>query len=357
MKLLSPLELNSALKIKNRIIMAPLTRSRIENNEKVPGELQALYYRQRASAGLIISEGTAVSNMAVGYLRIPGIYTKEQVDGWKKVTKTVHEAGGMIFCQLWHVGRITHPNLIDGKIPLSASAINHFGKVKTYDGIVDSVSPKAMDASDIEMVKIQFVDATKNAMEAGFDGVEIHSSNGYLFHQFFSASSNERNDNYGGSPENKARFLFEVLEAIAEIMPIERIGLRFNPMMHQAIGIQVDEHTLPVFDYIVNRLNDYPIAYIHLTRPSNIFEADYFEKDLIGRYRKIYRGIIIANADYSFEDAEQEISSGRADAVAFGKLFISNPNLVECIEKGLPLKAWDHPTFYTPGEKGYTVLD
>jgi len=354
MKLLEPLKLNESLQLKNGIIMAPMTRSRIENPQRSVGDLQAKYYRQRAGAGLIISEGTVVSEMAVGYLRVPGIYSDEQTLAWEKVTKAVHDDGGLIFCQIWHVGRITHPLLTGGNAPISASAVNHKGRILTYDGVVDSVEPKAMDRSDIERVKNEFVHAAQNALKACFDGVEIHSSNGYLFHQFFSASSNQRGDEYGGSVENRARFFFEVLDAMIKVIPAQRIAVRLNPMMHESIGILVDESTLPVFDYIVQRLNDYPIAFLHLTRAAKIIDAPFFEKDVIGRYRKIYKGTLVANGAYSPDEAETELQSGRAEGIAFGKLFISNPDLPEQLKKRLPLKEWDQTTFYSPGEKGYT---
>ncbi len=357
MNLLSKLSLNESLHLKNRVIMAPMTRSRIDNKEMVPGDLQALYYAQRASAGLLISEGTAVSKEAVGYLRIPGIFTEQQIEGWRKVTSAVHKKGGLIYCQLWHVGRITHPDLIGGEIPMSASAINHQGRIKTYNGIVDSVTPREMTVQDIIMVKNQFVKAAKNSIEAGFDGVEIHSSNGYIFHQFFSTSSNNRFDNYGGSPKNRTRFFFQVLEAVGNAIGYEKVAVRFNPMMHNSIGISVDELTLPVFDYLIEKLNNYPISFLHLTRAVENLNVPYCENDVIGRYRKIYKGTLVANGAYSPEEADDEIKSGRADAIAFGKLYISNPDLVEKIENLSPLNPWEHATFYTEGEKGYTELD
>jgi len=354
MKLLEPLVLNDVLRLKNRIIMAPMTRSRVEHPLRTVGEMHAKYYCQRAGAGLIISEGTVVSESAVGYLRIPGIYNELQTEAWKKLTDAVHASDGLIFCQLWHVGRITHPVLIGNKIPLSASAINHNGSVNTPEGVFGSIAPKEMDREDIETVKNEFVKAAENAIKAGFDGVEIHSSNGYLFHQFFSATANVRTDKYGGTVENRARFFFEVLDAMMEVIPAERIAVRLNPMMHESIGIFVDESTLPVFDYIVQRLNDYPIAFLHLTRPVKLLDAPFFEKDVIGRYRKMYSGTLVANGAYSPAEAEQELISGRADAICFGKLFISNPDLPEKIENNIPLKDWDHSTFYSLGEKGYT---
>jgi N-ethylmaleimide reductase len=354
MKQLEPLVLNDSLSLKNRIVMAPMTRSRVDNPERIVGEMQAKYYSQRAGAGLIISEGTVVSESAVGYLRVPGIYTEAQTKAWSSVTKAVHEANGLIFCQLWHVGRITHPTLSGGNLPLSASAVNHMGRILTNEGVLDSIVPRAMDRDDIETVKNEFVKAAENAIKAGFDGVEIHSSNGYIFHQFFSASSNIRTDEYGGTAENRARFFFEVLDAMIKVISVHRIAVRLNPMMHESIGIHVDESTLPVFDYIVQRLNEYPIAFLHLTRAVKILDAPFFEKDVIGRYRNIYKGVLVANGAYSPEEAEQELQSGRADAIAFGKLFISNPNLPERIEKGLALKEWEQTSFYSPGEKGYT---
>lgn len=254
------------LNLKNRVVMAPMTRSRANNDGNVPtNDLHGLYYEQRASAGLIITEGSQVSKRAVGYIHTPGIYSDAQVEGWKKVTKRVHDNGGKIFIQLWHVGRISHPDFHNGALPLSASAINPNAKSFTPQGFKDTVTPKEMTVNDIKTTVKDFQKAAENAIKAGFDGVEIHSSNGYLFHQFFSDCSNKRTDDYGGSVENKTRFLFEVLEAVKQVVSEEKIGLRFNPSLHGLFGITVNENTIPTFEYMVKRLNDYNLAYLHLS--------------------------------------------------------------------------------------------
>ena len=352
--LLEKLQLGD-LELKNRVVMAPMTRNRANNPGNVPTELQATYYSQRASAGLLITEGSQVSKMAVGYINTPGIYSQEQAEGWKKTTAAVHEKGGVIFIQLWHVGRMSHPNFHNGKLPLSASAINPHSKSYTPEGFKETVTPKEMTLEDIQQTVLDFKNAAKNAIEAGFDGIEIHSSNGYLFHQFFNGTSNVRADQYGGSIENKARILFEVIDAIKEVMPENRIGLRLNPSLHGVFGMTMDEDTIPTFDYIINKLNDYDLAYLHLSEPfTDVSDIPFAEPEIAKRYRPIYKGTIIINAGFDQEKGNQVIEAGFADALAFGKPFISNPDLVERFENHVPLAEWDTATFYTTGEKGYT---
>jgi N-ethylmaleimide reductase len=352
--LLQPYKKND-LNLKNRVVMAPMTRSRADNPEFKPTEaLQATYYAQRASAGLIIAEGSQVSEMAVGYINTPGIYAKSQVEGWKKVTEAVHAKGGKIFIQLWHVGRISHPDFHDGELPLAPSAINPNSKSFTPQGFKDTVTPKAMTLEDIKTTINDFRQAAKNAVEAGFDGVEIHSSNGYLFHQFFNNCSNQRTDAYGGSIENKARFFFEVLEAVKKEIPEQKIGVRFNPSMHNLHGITVDEETIPTFDYIIKKLNDYQLAYVHLSEPfTDVSEVPYAVKEIAKHFRPLYHGTLMINGGFTQETGNAVIERGEADLVAFGKLFISNPDLVERFENNRELADWDKDTFYTPGKKGY----
>lgn len=352
--LLKKLQLGD-LELKNRIVMAPMTRSRTDNPGNVPTELHATYYAQRASAGLLITEGSQVSKIAVGYINTPGIYAPEQVEGWKKTTAAVHEKGGVIFIQLWHVGRMSHPDFHQGALPLSASAINPHSISYTPEGFKDTVTPKEMTLEEIQQTVLDFKNAAKNAMEAGFDGVEIHSSNGYLFHQFFNGTSNVRTDQYGGNIENRARILFEVIDAIKEVMPENRIGLRLNPSLHGVFGMTMDEETIPTFDYIINKLNEYSLAYLHLSEPfTDVSALAFSEKEIAKRYRPIYKGTIIINAAFDQEKGNQVIADGFADAVAYGKPFISNPDLVERFENHAPLAEYDTATFYTPGEKGYT---
>ncbi len=351
--LLKPIKVGD-LELPNRVFMAPMTRSRAANEGNVPFDIHETYYRQRASSGLIISEGSQVSERAVGYINTPGIYSSEQVEGWKKVTKAVHDENGHIFIQIWHVGRVSHPDFHDGELPLAPSAVNPNSKSFTPQGFKETVAPKAMTLDEIQQTIQDFKNAARNAMEAGFDGIEIHSSNGYLFHQFFNQSSNQRTDEYGGSIENRARFLFDVLDAIKEVMPENRIGLRLNPSLHGIFGMEADEETMPTFDHIVNKLNDYDLAYLHLSEPfTDVSGIPFLETQIAKRYRPMYKGVLVINSNFDQESGNKVIEDGFADAVAFGKPFISNPDLPIRFEKGAELADYDQDTFYTPGEKGY----
>ncbi|AEL27103.1 alkene reductase [Cyclobacterium marinum] len=343
------------LTLANRLIMAPMTRSRADNQEKAPTDLHAEYYKQRASAGLIITEGSQISQEAVGYINTPGIHSKAQVEGWKKVTKAVHDEGGKIFIQLWHVGRISHPDFHEGKLPLAPSAINPKAKSFTPKGFKDTVTPKEMSIPEIKQTIEDFKNAASNAWEAGFDGVEIHSSNGYLLHQFFSRTSNVRLDEYGGSIANRSKILFEIIDAIKEVIPENRIGLRLNPSLNGIFGMTMDEESIPTFDYIIENLNKYNLAYLHLSEPFNdVSDIPYAETEIAKRYRPLFDGKLIINAGFDQQKGNNFILEGLADAVAYGKLFISNPDLPERFEKNAALADWDESTFYTPGEKGYT---
>lgn len=341
--------------LKNRVIMAPLTRSRADNPDNAPTDLIAEYYGQRASAGLIITEGSQISKRAVGYINTPGIHSQAQVEGWKKVTKAVHDKGGKIFLQLWHVGRMSHPDFHNGEHPLSASALNPFSQSYTPKGFKDTVAPKAMTIEEINETIADYGKSAKNAMDAGMDGVEIHASNGYLLHQFFNRTSNIRTDEYGGSIEKRAKILFEVIDEVKKHVPENRIGVRLNPSLHGAFGMTLDEETIPTFDYIVKKLNDYKLAYLHLSEPfTDVSEVPYAEKNIALRYRPIYKGALIINSGFDQEKGNRVIEDGHADLVAFGKLFISNPDLVARFENNSELNEWDQNTFYTPGPKGYT---
>lgn len=351
--LLKPIQVGD-LNLKNRIWMAPMTRSRAANPENKVFDLHEEYYRQRASAGLIITEGSQISTQAVGYINTPGIYSKVQTEAWKGVTQAVHEAGGHIFIQLWHVGRMSHPDFHNGALPLSASATNPESKVYTPQGFKDTVAAKEMTLDEIKQTVVDFKNAAKNAMEAGFDGIEIHSSNGYLLHQFFNGTSNHRTDEYGGSIENRARILFEVIDAIKEVMPENRIGVRLNPSLHGVFGMTMDEETIPTFDYIISKLNEYDLAYLHLSEPfTDVSEVPFAEQNIAKRYRPIYKGTLVINNSFDQESGNKIIEQGLADAVAYGKPFISNPDLVERFKENASLSEWDQTTFYTPGEKGF----
>lgn len=352
--LLEQMELGD-LTLKNRVVMAPMTRSRADNPENVPTEIHVKYYTQRASAGLIITEGSQVSQKAVGYINTPGIYSAAQVEGWKKVTKAVHDEGGKIFIQLWHVGRISHSDFHKGDLPHAPSAINPQAKAYTPKGFKDTETPKEMSMEDIHQTILDFKNAAKNAWEAGFDGVEIHSSNGYLLHQFFSRTSNVRTDEYGGSIENRARILFEIIDAIKEVMPENRIGLRLNPSLHGVFGMTMDEESIPTFDYIIEKLNNYNLSYLHLSEPfTDVSELPFAEPNIAQRYRPMYKGAIIINSGFDQKKGNEVVLEGLADAVAYGKPYISNPDLVERFADNAELAEWDQDTFYVPGENGYT---
>lgn len=343
------------LVLSNRIVMAPLTRSRADNTEKKANPMMADYYRQRAKAGLIISEGSQISKQGVGYVNTPGIYSREQVDAWKQVTEAVHEEGGKIFIQLWHVGRLSHPDHLDGQLPVAPSPINPGIVVRTPSGKKDSVTPKELTIEEINAIVADFARAASHAMEAGFDGVEIHSSNGYLLHQFFAPCSNIRTDRYGGSIENRCRIMFEVLDAMKQVMPENRIGLRLNPSAHDYHGMSVTADTLPTFDYLVDRLNDYKLAYLHLSEPfTDVSNVPFAEPNIARHFRKIYKGSLMINKGFTFETGNKIIADGLADLVAFGVPFIANPDLVERFKNDRPLAEANPKTYYTPGREGYT---
>lgn len=340
--------------LKNRLVMAPMTRSRATNPETAAGELQAEYYAQRAGAGLLITEGTQVSKQGVGYIFTPGIYSEAQVAGWKTVTQAVHAKGGKIFAQLWHVGRISHPDLHHGELPVAPSALNPHDNVFTPEGPKETVTPRVLETNEVKAIVQDFKNAAANAVKAGFDGIELHASNGYLFHQFFSKSANQRTDAYGGSIENRARILFEVLDAAKAEIDLNRVGVRLNPSLHGLFGITVDEETIPTFEYIVKRLNDYNLAYLHLSEPfTPVDNVPGAVKEIAKHFRPLYHGTLIINKGFNQETGNQVIADGLADLVAFGVPFIANPDLAERFAQNAELNKPDTATFYTGGEKGY----
>lgn len=352
--LLEPYQLED-LTLKNRVIMAPMTRNRADNSGNVPTDLHVEYYKQRSGAGLIVTEGSQISERAVGYINTPGIYTEAQTEAWKKVTEAVHNEGGKIFIQLWHCGSISHPKFHDGNKPLAPSAVNPHEKVYTPDGFEETVEPKAMTLIEIKETVQEFKKAAQCAKDAGFDGVEIHSSNGYLIHQFFNKNANTRTDEYGGSIANKARFFFEVIDAINEVWDENRIGVRLNPSLNGAFGITATEETIPTFDFIVNKLNAYNLAYLHLSEPfTDVSKIDYLVSDIAKHYRPIYKGTLMINSNFDQEKGNKVIKEGNADLVSYAKLFISNPDLPNRFAKNAELAKWDEDTFYTSGPKGYT---
>lgn len=343
------------LHLENRIVMAPMTRSRADNEGKVANDLMQTYYSQRSTAGLIITEGVNVSEESVGYINVPGLYTDEQTESWKKVTASVHELNGKIFAQLWHVGRVSHPEFHSGNAPKAPSAVNPNTQSYTYDGFKDTVTPQEMTQEDIQKTVSDFVRAAKNAMTAGFDGIEIHGANGYLFQQFFALTSNKRNDEYGGSIENRGRFLFEVLDAVGAEIPFSKIALRLSPDFDGVFGMNKDEETTEMFEYLVNKLNDYDLAYLHFSGFAG--QDDDPLKSILetaDHYRKIFKGTFMINGGFKRDTANKAIEDGLADVVSFGVPFIGNPDLVQRFAVDAPLNPADSKTFYTPGREGYT---
>ncbi|UII35031.1 alkene reductase [Fulvivirga ulvae] len=351
MKLLSEIKIGD-LTLKNRVIMAPLTRNR-STIDRVPSSLNIKYYTQRAEAGLIITESTAVSPSGVGYVNAPGIYTKEQIDGWRKVTDKVHERGGMIFVQLFHVGRISHPDFLGGKQPVAPSAIKPNGQVYTYEGYKDYVRPKMLELDEITQIVEDFKIAAKNAQTAGFDGIEIHAANGYLINQFIDDVSNTRTDIYGGVVENRSRLLFEILEAVSQIWDSTKIGVRLSPSgVFNDVGDSASKST---YQFIIEKLNNYNLGYLHLMNP--MMPIDHNTEmitNVAQYYGKFYKGHLMANGGYSRDTGNEIIESKEADMVAYGRLFIANPDLPTRFLLDAELNSPDQETFYGGNEKGYT---
>ncbi len=338
----------------NRIVLAPLTRNRAAAGN-VPTPLNALYYEQRASAGLLITEASQVSPQGQGYPNTPGIYSPEQVAGWRLVTDAVHAKGGKIFLQLWHVGRISHPDFQpNGDLPVAPSAIAPEGEVYTYEGAKPYVTPRALELEEIPLIIEQYRLGAKNALEAGFDGVEVHSANGYLLDQFLQDSTNHRTDIYGGSVENRARLLLEVIEAVVDVWGSDRVGVRLSPS--GTFGSVYDSNRAVTFGHAVKELNRFNLAYLHLVAPRvEGFGSAEDQPDLGAEFfRPIFNGTIITAGGYTFETGNAAIASGNADLVAFGRLYIANPDLVERFASGADLNKPDRNTFYGGDERGYT---
>jgi N-ethylmaleimide reductase len=349
-KLFEPTKLGP-LTLPNRLVMAPLTRNRALAG-LVPNPLAVEYYGQRASAGLLVSEATQVSQQGQGYQDTPGIYSKEQVAGWRKVTDRVHERGGRIFLQLWHVGRISHVSLQqNNQAPVAPSAIRAKGKTFVGGTFADVSEPRALALEEIPGIIESFRKGAANALAAGFDGVEIHGANGYLLEQFAKDGANKRTDAYGGSIENRAKLMLEVSKAVVAEAGPERTGIRISPVT-PANDIS-DSNPHPLYDYIVDQLSAQKLVYIHVVEgatggPRDVAPFDY------GSLRRRFAGAYIANNGYDFELANKVLAADAADLIAFGKPFISNPDLVERLQRGAPLNEWNKATFYGGGAKGYT---
>jgi N-ethylmaleimide reductase len=349
--LFSPYKLG-ALELPNRMIMAPLTRGRA-GKERLPNALMAEYYAQRASAGLIISEATQISEQAAGWNETPGIHTDAQVKGWQLITDAVHAQGGRIFLQLWHTGRASHPDFQPGGVlPVSASAIAPTGEVHTPHGKKPHVTPRALALDEIPGVVQQYADATHRAQDAGFDGVEIHGANGYLIDQFLRDGSNQRTDAYGGSFTNRVRFLLEVTEAVVNAWHADRVGVRLSPT--NPYNDMRDQQPIETFTHAAAALNQFNLAYLHVLEalPGHFLAA---EGERVAPYmRQAFTGAFMLNGGYDFEIGSAAIASGAADLIAYGIPFIANPDLPERFRRQTPLNPPDPSTFYTPSVKGYT---
>jgi N-ethylmaleimide reductase len=346
--LFAPLQLG-ALTLRNRILMAPLTRCRAEE-EHVPGPLMAEYYAQRASAGLIIAEATMAMERNSAFWMEPGIYSKAQVDGWRRVTDAVHEKGGLIALQIWHGGRACHPLLNNGVTPVAPSAIPITGdEVHTPEGKKPYVTPRELRDDEIPGIIAGFEVAARNAKAAGFDAVEVHGANGYLLDEFLRDGANKRMGAYGGSVENRARLLLEVLQVTIDVWGAPRVGLRISPL--NSYNSMIDSDPIGLVTWLASRLNGFGLAYLHVMR------GDFFGQqtgDVMTPVRAAYAGVLIGNMGYDAHEADEAIRTGKLDAVAFGAKFLANPDLPTRFRGGSSLNAPDPATFYTPGSKGYT---
>ncbi len=341
-----------AIELANRVVMSSLTRNRAGAGN-VPTPLTAEYYRQRATAGLILTEATPICAEGHGYPRTPGIHTPEQIAGWKQVTEAVHGAGGKIALQLWHVGRISHPDLQPGgALPVAPSAIRPAGQVFTGQAMKDFVTPRALETVEIPALVAAFARAARNAMDAGLDGVEVHAGNGYLLDQFLRSSTNHRTDAYGGSKENRARLLLEVMGAVCSEIGSERVGVRLSPVT--TFNDISDATPQDTFEYVVAQLNPLKLAFLDVLQGTGGAPEEQWIPFDYDRLRARYSGNFIRNNGYDFATAQQAVTSGAADAIAFGRLLLANPDLVERFRRGAPLNAPDYERLYTGEEKGYT---
>jgi N-ethylmaleimide reductase len=348
--LLSPYRLGE-FALENRLVMAPMTRSRAVDGN-VPNPLAATYYAQRAAAGLIVTEATQVSPQGVGYIRTPGIHSPAQVAGWRQVTDAVHRSGGKIFAQLWHVGRISHPDFHDGALPVAPSAIAADGEVFTTSGRTKMVTPRALDAHELPGIVAQFQKGAENAQAAGFDGVELHGANGYLLDQFLRDGANRRTDAYGGSVRNRARFPLEVTEAVVAVCGPDRVGYRVSP--NSAFNSMSDSDPIATFSYFADELSRLRLLYLHATEaiagpmapPAGTTRA-------APVLRQRFKGTLILNGGYDAHSADAAIARGTADLIAFGVPFLANPDLPVRYAKRTPLNAPDQATFYAGDAKGY----
>ena len=349
MDLFSQYELGS-IKLSNRMVMAPMTRCRAVLGS-VPNPLAITYYVQRAQAGLILTEGSQVSPQGVGYVRTPGIYSPEQVAGWRKVTDAAHQSGGKIFLQLWHVGRVSHPDFLNGELPVAPSALPVEGEVHTPFGKKKIETPRALELDEIPSVINQFRRGAENAKVAGFDGVEIHGANGYLLDQFLRDGSNGRTDQYGGSLQNRARFPLEVTEAVTDVWGADRVGYRISP--HFQRHSMSDSNPRETFSYFAKELSNLKLGYLHMIERVGEPMLVAPEARFASVIRKIFKGTFMLNGGYNAEAGNEAIRNGEADLISYGSLFLANPDLPERFKRNAPLNTPDVETFYVGEERGY----
>ena len=354
--LLTPFRMGDLL-LTNRVVMAPLTRQRAANSVHVPTRLQAQYYAQRATAGVIISEGTAISPEGYGWVDTPGLWSAEQVSGWRVITDAVHEAGGRIIAQLWHTGSISHPDLLGGALPVSASEVNPLQQSVTPTGRKPTVTPRSMTKTEIRRTAADYGKAAANAIEGGFDGVQVQANYLYLIPQFLNSATNLRTDEYGGSIENRARFLFEVLESVLEVVDPGSVGIKIAPM-HEGGPFAANDQTLPTIEYIITQLNDYSLSHLLMMGASTDFSgsplATLAGDGMFQRFRPIFKGPLIANVKMDRERGNRLIAEGLADLIAFGRPYIANPDLAARFAINAPLNNdIKRETIYAAGPEGY----
>ena len=342
------------LQLRNRVVMASMTRGRARNPELAPTELHVEYYRQRAAAGLILTEGTWISPHAIGFINAPGLFAERQVEGWRAVTSAVHSEGGAIFAQLAHSGAVSHPDFFDGELPPAPSAVNPGLKSFTPRGFKDTVTPRAMSIEEIASTVADYGAAAKNAHAAGFDGVELHAATTYLLPEFLNSALNIREDAYGGTAENRTRIVLEVLDALIAVWGPGRVGIKISPTLAMG-GFGLTDKTIETYDYLVGRLNGLPLSHLQVGRALNDLSGTPIAalQDTIGYYRARFKGTLIANFGFDGASANTAIESKQADLVSFAKPFISNPDLVRRLREGLPLAASCLETYYQGGPQGY----
>lgn len=345
------------IQLKNRIVMASLTRARATNKELIPTKLMSEYYAQRVSAGLIITEATWVSPKSIGFINVPGIFTQQQIQGWKDVTDAVHSKRGKIFLQLGHSGTMSHPDYFNGELPGGPSAVNPQTKSFTPEGFKDTVTPREFTIAEIKDTIKDYKQAGLNAKKAGFDGIEIHAQAGMFIAQFLSINTNKRTDEYGGNIENRSRIIFEILDALKEVWDSSRIAIKFTPAALSSVGIIVpDEYTIETFKYITQKLNDYNLAYLHIAGPAESLDGtpvEAFQEHYFRHFRQIYKGTLMANLGFTKDSGNTIIKDGIADLVSYGTYYIANPDLVERFKYNIPLAESNRDFYYTGGEKGY----